>query len=179
MAGAVIRHRPAEVVRAVTHAIEMLQAAKRVEDSAQAVLALLGEAACSERATFWTVHPERWQLHAIASWHAAGFCRFKPRGANRAPTLSLGNAGRVWRSRKPFWATSVEFASVPGRSVDVGLRGGVWFAAKSDTSVYGVIELLGRALEPMTADHLAFVERLGVRLGHVLEELHLRRVRLH
>lgn len=174
-----IRHRRAEVVRAVAHAIEMLQAAKRIEDAAQGVLELLGEAACSERATFWTLDPERRQLQAIASWYAAGFCRFKPRSGHRAPTLSLGNAGHVWRSRKPFWATSLVFASASDRSVDVGLRGGVWFAVKSDTSVYGVIELLGCVLEPMPADYLAFVERLGVRLGHVLEELRYGRVRFH
>jgi GAF domain-containing protein len=174
-----IRHRLAEVVRAVAHAIERLHAAKRVEDAAQDVLELLGRAACSERATFWTLDPERRQLQAIANWDAAGFCRFKHGGGQRTPTLSLGNAGHVWRSRKPLWGTSLVFATVPDQSVDVGLRGGVWFAVKSDTAVYGVIELLGCALEPMTADHLACVERLGVRLGHVLEELRYGRVRLH
>lgn len=171
-----IRHRSAEVARAAADAIRMLRAAKRVEDAAQAILELLGEAACSERATFWTLDPERQQLQPAANWNAAGVRKF---GGHRAPTLSLGNAGRVWRSRKPFWATSVMFVSAPDRSVDVCLSGGVWFAVKSDTSMYGVIEILGRALEPMSADTFAFVERLGVRLGQVLEELRYGRVRFH
>jgi hypothetical protein len=41
------------------------------------------------------------------------------------------------------------------------------------------MELLGRAMEPMTSDHLAVIEQLGVRLGHVIEELQYGSVRLH
>jgi hypothetical protein len=41
----------------------------------------------------------------------------------------------------------------------------------TDTAVYGVIELLGRALEPMSFNDLVIFDRLGVRLGHALEEL--------
>jgi len=69
--------------------------------------------------------------------------------------------------------------SVLPPSLEAGLRGGVWFAVKTDTSVYGVIELLGPALEPKTPDNLVLVERLGFRLGHALEELRHGNARLH
>ena len=49
------------------------------------------------------------------------------------------------------------------------LHGGVWFAVKTDTAMFGVIELLGRALEPAAPENLVNLERLGFRLGLALE----------
>jgi GAF domain-containing protein len=178
-----IRHRLADLDRAVGRAIEVLRAAKHAEEVAQPVLELLAQAACSERATYWTVDAEV-RLRSIASWSALGPTAGTREGEarHRATWLSQGNAGHVWRSRKPLWATSFVLDTTQPGSLGPGLRAGVWFAVKSDTSVYGVIELLGRALESKTPDNLAIVERLGVRLGHTLEELrHGRRggARLH
>ena len=176
-----IRHRLTDLGRAVARAIEMLRATKQqLEQSAPAVLELLGQAACSERATFWTIDPELGRLRATASWGTVGQNRLAP-GANvrhRTSALSHGNAGHVWRSRKPMWATSMVLDTTLDRSFEAGLRGGVWFAVKTDTSVYGVVELLGRALEPKTPDNLVLVERLGARLGHALEEVRYGRRRL-
>jgi GAF domain-containing protein len=176
-----IRHRLSELGSAVTRAIEMLRAAKHVEEVAQAVLELLGQAACSERATFWTVDSELLRLRAIASWSALGpDAPVRDSGIrHRTASLSQGNAGHVWRSRKPLWSTSLVLDTALPRALEAGLRGGVWFAVKTDTSVYGVIELLGRALELKTPDNLVVVERLGFRLGHALEELRHGNARLH
>ncbi len=66
--GAMIRNRFSELDRAVARAIEMLRAAKYVEEVAQGVLELLGQAACSERATFWTADADLRRLRALASW---------------------------------------------------------------------------------------------------------------
>jgi hypothetical protein len=52
----------------------------------------------------------------------------------------------------------------------VALHCGVWFAVKTDTSIYGVIELTGRAMDSRTPDNLFMIERLGFRLGQALEE---------
>lgn len=62
---------------------------------------------------------------------------------------------------------------------DAGLHGGVWFALKTVTAVYAVIEQLGRAFEPKTPGNLIELERLGFRLGYALEELWHGRERLH
>jgi len=168
-----IRRRLAELDRAVGRAIEVLRAAKHVEAVAQDVLELLAHAACSERATYWTADAGLLRLRAIASWSALGPNAVTCEGdvRHRTASLSQGNAGHVWRSRKPLWSTSLVLDTGPPRSIGAGLRGGVWFAVKSDTSVYGVIELLGRALEPKTPDNLVIVERLGFRLGLTLEDL--------
>ena len=170
---AMIRHRLDEMGRAVARAVELLRAARHLEAAARAVLELLGQATCSERATYWTVDPELLRLRAIANWSAAGFGPPVRDGDIRRRTASLshGNAGHVWHSRKPLWSTSLVLDTALPPSLEAGLRGGVWFAVKTDTSVYGVMELLGRALEPKTPDNLVIVERLGFRLGHALEEL--------
>lgn len=176
-----IRHRLSELGSAVARSVEMLRAARHVGEVAQAVLELLGQAACSERATFWVVDSGQQRLRAIASWSAAGCGAPAHDGDMRHRTVSLsqGNAGHVWRSRKPLWSTSLVLDSALPPSLEAGLRGGVWFAVKTDTSVYGVIELLGPALEPKTPDNLVLVERLGFRLGHALEELRHGNARLH
>jgi len=167
-----IRNRLAELGSAVTRAIEMLRGAKQVEAVAQGVLEVLGQAACSERAMFWAVDSEVRNLRAIATWSAeisgmplsGSDCRY------RTVSLSRSNAGHVWRSRKPLWSTSLVLDVAAPSAGEAGMRGGAWFAVKTDTSVYGVIELLGRALDLRTPDNLVFIERMGVRLGHALEE---------
>jgi hypothetical protein len=53
---------------------------------------------------------------------------------------------------------------------EAGLRGGMWFAVKTDTAMYGVIELLAREMPSISAETLAAVERVGSRLGYVIEE---------
>ena len=104
-------------------------------------------------------------MRALASWSAAGINTLALDGDIRPRTASLsqGNAGHVWRSRKPLWSTSLVLDTALPPAVEAGSRGGVWFAVKTDTSVYGVIELLGRALEPTTPDNLVLVEQLAHR----------------
>ncbi len=180
-----IRHRLAELGGAVAHAIEVLRAAQRLEGvTRQTVLGLLAQAACSERATYWAIDPNLMRLCALASWGMVGSTGSTSDGETpyrRITSLSQGNAGQVWRSRKPLWSTSFVLDARPQVSCDesdAGLRGGLWFAVKTDTSMYGVIELLGRALEAKIPDNLVVVERLGFRLGHTLEELRYGRAQL-
>ncbi len=66
------------------------------------------------------------------------------------------------------------------RAAQVGLRAGIWFAVKTDTAIYGVVELLARMPPVITIETLVVVERLGSRLGYVIEELRSERPsRLH
>jgi hypothetical protein len=176
-----IRHRLAALASAVARAIETLRAAKHVEAVAADVIETLGLAASSEQATFWTVDPQLRQLRAIAHWNTSGFTQGSSDSVQRyrAPSWSEGSAARVWRTRKPLWSASSILDTSRRPSIQDGLRGGVWFAVKTDTSVYGVIELLGRALEPSAPENLVHIERLGFRLGHALEELRHGRAHLH
>jgi hypothetical protein len=133
------------------------------------VLALLAPAAESEHATYWRFDPTVMRLRALASWSASKrTASMRHSGmAPRTASLSLSNAGQVWHTRKPLWASALLDMDL---SAGIRLHGGVWFAVKSDTSIYGVIELTGRALDGSIPQNLFLIERLGSRLGHALEE---------
>jgi hypothetical protein len=168
-----IRQRYSELGDAVNHAVEKLRAARPLEKVAPAVLELLATAANSERASYWAVEPALMQLRVIAAWSAVGVdASIRERHARpRNGPLGSGPAGSVWRTGKPLWsACFVLDASLPSTAGSTW-QGGVWFAVKSDTTVYGIVELLGRALHPNTPDDLFMLERLGIRLGQVLEEV--------
>ena len=121
-----IRHRLIELGSAVARAIEMLHAAKHVEEVAPAVLELLAHAAGSERATYWTVDPELLRLRPIATWSAVALDALARERDVRQRTGSLGsgNAGHVWRNRKPLWSSSLVLDSTLPPSLERGLRGG-------------------------------------------------------
>jgi hypothetical protein len=173
-----IRQRFSELSIAVVHCIAGLRVMRQSAESPRAVLKLLGQAACCERAIYWTLDPvSRPQVRA--SWGAL---------STQAPTsdwdiryrissLSQGHVARVWRSGKPVWSASFVPDTAVRSTFGAGPLGGVWFAAKTDSAVYAVIELLGRALEPSPPDNLIFLEQLGYRLGYALEELRHGRAR--
>ena len=51
-----------------------------------------------------------------------------------------------------------------------GLTGGVWFAVKTENTVYAVLELLGQNIVPPTEERIVEIEAFGFRLGHLLNE---------
>lgn len=168
-----IRQRFSELSIALVYSIEAMRAAEQLGEIPGAVLRLLGQAACSERAIYWTVDPVVSRLRSSATWGALS--THAPTSdwdiRYRATPLSQGNVERVWRSGKPLWSTSFVLDTTWPSAFAAGPLGGVWFAVKTDSAVYAVIELLGRALEPKPPDNLEFVEQLGYRLGYALEQL--------
>jgi len=140
----------------------------------EAVLQVVGRATNSERAAFWAPDLTHRKLRVIASWSTVALKPSAPyRGMRYGTALRCRmNAAHVWRTRKPFWSGSMLLDTAHALPGAAELRSGVWFAVKSDTVVYGVIELLGRVLEQRTPDNLFVLERLGVRLGQAFEEGH-------
>ncbi len=179
-----IGERLARLAAATASTIALLRSERGIGAVRQTVLARLAGAARCEWGAYWTLDPSSQRLHAIASWSALG-----PQGQQmeqdaRIRTLALnqGNAGQVWRSRRPIWSTNLALEMCLPRSLDAsaaGLRGGVGFAVKTDTATYGVIELLARVLPHQSAEALIAVERAGFRLGYVLEELRREGSQLH
>jgi hypothetical protein len=179
-----IGERLARLTEAIDSAIALLRSGRPIEKVAQAVLEQLANAARCEWAAFWAPDPLLRRLQAVATWSALG-----PKGEHfeqdaRVRTLASnqGNAGLVWRSRKPIWTTKLVLDMCLPRSLEAseaGLRGGVWFAVKTDTAIYGVIELLARTLPFQTSEALAAVERAGFRLGYALEQQRNEPSRLH
>lgn len=160
---------------ATATAIELLRGASQLEDVAQAVLERLAQAARCEWAAYWAVDPQARALRPVASWSGLG-----PQGRpfdrdayTRIPATNQGYAAKVWRSRKPTWTANLVLDMGMPRSLRAaaaGLRGGMWFAVKTDTAVYGVVELLARVLPAIAPETLVAVERVGSRLGYVIDE---------
>jgi hypothetical protein len=168
-----IRFRTVQLDSAAQSAIEWLRAPKPLEEVAPAVLAALAQGAGSLWAAHWVIDIAGQQLRPFTTWSASESAT--PLSGQDARLLSLGfsNAAVVWCGRKPVWSTTVVPASLssPVASTSPGLYGGVWFALKTDTAVYGVIELLGRAFESKSPEEsMGCLERLGFRLGLALEE---------
>jgi len=165
----------ARLAQATGIAIELLRGASQLEDVAEAVLERLAQAAGCEWAAYWVVDPQARALRPVASWSGLG-----PHGQPLdretrvcIPFTNQGNAAKVWRSRKPIWTANLVLdMGLPRslRAAAAGLRGGMWFAVKTDTALYGVVELLARQLPSITTQTLAVIERVGSRLGYVIEE---------
>jgi hypothetical protein len=157
-------------------AIDLLRGASQLKEVAPAVLERLAQAAGCEWAAYWAVDPQSRALRPVATWSGLG-----PEGhvfdrETRVciPPTSQGNAAKVWRGRKPIWTANLVLdMGLPRslRAAQAGLGGGMWFAVKTDTATYGVVELLARVLPSITAETLAAVERVGSRLGYAIEEL--------
>jgi hypothetical protein len=168
-----IRQRFLELSVAVVCSVEVIRSARQLVEVPQAVVKLLGQAACSERAIYWTVDPVASRPRVAASWGTLSSPGPSSDWGIRYHTASPRDdtVGRVWRSGKPFWSASFVFDTAPPRAYEAGELGAVWFAIKTDSAVYAVIELLGRALEANPPVNLVFLEQLGYRLGYALEEL--------
>jgi len=143
--------------------------------AAPMLLEKLGRALECEWGTFWEVDSRAHVLRPIGTWSASSLEVKKLEQDTRSRNLSLseGNAGHVWRSRKPLWTVDLVKDMCIPRSIDAdraGLHGGVWFALKTDRAVYGVIELLGLNLAPAEEELIAGIEIFGIQLGKILEE---------
>ena len=168
-----IQDRLAQLEQAAVSVIELLRGASRPEDVALASIERLGLAAASEWAAYWMLVPKQRRVRPLAIWSVSGpKVQLPARHPPQTVSDSESTATHVWRNQKPVWATSTVAQGAPRTLEDPqgDLQSGVWFAVKTDTAVYGVIELLGRAFAPRTTANLAVIERLGARLGHALEE---------
>jgi hypothetical protein len=175
----------ARLAQATGIAIELLRGASQLEDVAEAVLERLANAARCTWAAYWVVDPQARALRPVTSWSGLGpeGQAFDRQMRVCIPSTNQGNAAKVWRSRKPIWTANLVLDMGLPRSLSAaaaGLRGGIWFAIKTDTALYGVVELLAPELPSMTTGALVAIERVGSRLGYVIEERRSERAsRLH
>ncbi len=138
-----------------------------------ALLELRGTGLGCEGGTFWKIASACQQLCPVAVWnpHQIKTPKLERDTRFRRLTMSEGNAGHVWRSQKPIWTVDLLRDMCIPRSVAAvyaGLRGGIWFAIKTEHDVYGVIELLGGNISLPDAELLAGIEILGIRLGRAI-----------
>lgn len=174
-----VRKTLTEIEQLFEQTVELLQSAPGIEQAASELLELLAHATGCDWGTYWKVDPIAYVLRPITTWSAPTVSAptLDRDTRSRTLTISEGNAGHVWRSRKPIWTADLMGDMCLPRSaeaIDSGLHGGVWFAVKSEQLVYGVIELLGKEIPHSSDDSLLALERLGIKLGQLVEEKELR-----
>lgn len=162
-----------QLAEAIDAAVALLQDKRRIEES---VLERVAGAMRCEWAAYWTLDPHSGQLQAISSWSALGSLgeRFEQDTRVRSLAQHAGNAWHVWRTRRPIWANDLILEMCLPRSLrasEAGLRAGVWFGVQTERTLYGVIELLARALPYRRYETVMAVERAGFRLGMALDEM--------
>ena len=138
------------------------------------VLILMADIFHCQWATYWQVDPVEMRLRPEVIWnhHLVRTSELDRDTRDRTLSLSEGTAGHVWRTRRPVWTTNLALDMCLPRSLDAqdaGLRGGVWFAVKTDEAVYGVVEMLGLSIPASSEETLIMVEQFGVSLGLLLE----------
>ena len=142
------------------------------------LLAILARPFNCKWATHWKVDPKRGQLYPASIWQeSAPTARLYGDTIKRQLSMSEGTAGHVWRSQKPIWTTNIVLDMCLPRSLDAqeaDLHGGVWFALKTNTAVYGVIEMLGQKLDPANEEVLTMIELVGISMGLLIETAHMR-----
>lgn len=155
--------------------VDILNGAESFDQVASDILEELGKAFLCDWGTYWKVDPTTLTLIPAAIWSLSPLStnRLIKDTQNRHLTLSEGNAGHVWRSKTPFYTTDLVKDMCLPRSLDAleaGLQGGLWFALKTEQVVYGVLELLGKNLPPITPEVLLNIEILGLKLGEKIEK---------
>jgi hypothetical protein len=179
-----IRHRIRDLDGAAGRAISMLRLSSQQVEIAQTVLDSLARASACHWGAYWALDTVPRRLRPIAIWSASSLetqlfgCDLR----RRPLSMSLANARQVWCSGKPLWSTCSVLDVSPRRTrhlAEVGLQAGVWFAVQTGSSVYGVIELRGRAAQPRAPDNLIALQGLGFRLGSAIEEFARAREVLH
>ena len=159
---------------AFAEADRLLQSQKLDHDTAINVLKICGTALQCQWGTFWLVDPSVMLLNPIATWsNQLGTLKLEQDTQAKSLSLSEGNAGHVWRSKKPIWTVDLIKDMCIPRSLDAetaGLHGGIWFALKTERAVYGVIELLGVDLPEADDELLAGIEILGIHFGKIIEQ---------
>ena len=164
-----------ELSRLSDSALDGIRSGPNIGHAAPSLLKLLAGATKCEWATFWKVDPDALVLRPIAtlSSQEAPARQLELDTRNRTLSLSEGNAGHVWRTRRPIWTNDLVRDMCIPRSLDAsasGLQGGIWFALKTDQVVYGVIELLGKKLPHSTEESIAAIEILGIKFGRLIED---------
>jgi hypothetical protein len=155
--------------------VTSLMVAGKIEIVTPQMIQVLGNALGCDWGTYWKVDSELYQLRPVATWSNLDVESRDLDNDTKSRTLSLseGTAGHVWRNRKPVWTLDLVKDMCLPRSLDAeraGLHGGIWFAIKTETTVYGVVELLGKDLVSPNDELLTRIERFGVHLGKIFED---------
>jgi hypothetical protein len=156
------------------HVLEKARRFRLLSVMPQQLLFALAETLHCQWAAYWQVDSARTRLHPVTVWTESGLETetLLSHTSKRALAANEGTVGHVWKTGRPVLTTNVLRDMCLPRSIDAsscGFRRGIWFAVKTEIAVHGVVELLGRHIDPAGAEAVTTVENLGIALGRLIE----------
>ncbi len=155
--------------------IKIAESYSSFDEAAPEILKFVCKYFTAEWGTYWKVNSVLYTLNAFYVHVEPGhdFSRLVTNTKSRSLSMSEGNAGHVWRSKIPILSNNLVNDMCIPRSLDAnkgGVNSGVWFALKSDDTVFGVIELLAKKLPSSNTQTLHLLEALGTKLGYFFRQ---------
>jgi two-component system sensor histidine kinase/response regulator len=151
-----------------------LAEAASLGEAAPRLLRAICEALGYECGVLWSVDHRAKLLRWVATWHPAS-ASFDPLDeANQHATfpLGVGLPGRTWASAALAWCAhlpSEDDAPRAGAASRAGLRGAFGFPIIRGTDVLGVMEFLGRVVQPPDAGVQEVLSTVGRQIGLFVE----------
>lgn len=137
------------------------------------VLEMIASAFDCEVATYWSLDPKLQILREARSWYSTGVRaeRLHIDTSKRTFHIGEGMPGRAWKFERPYLSNDLQMDMSLPRSTevhDLGFKSGLWFPVKTEQSVLGVIELLGRNNISDDQEFRRFYEKFGPEVGLAL-----------
>lgn len=152
---------------------------KTLEEALDDVLAFIGESDGWDCAVLWLVDPTGRELEPVTFWARQGLdaAAFHARVRALRFARERGIPGRAWARDEVIWVpdlldeTNVVRAEAAARA---GLHGAVAVPLRDADRVVGVMEVLARAVRPMSEQRRRALVRAGASLGRLIvrQELH-------
>jgi signal transduction histidine kinase len=147
---------------------------KSLDELLQDVLAFVGESDNWDCGVVWLLDPSGKELEPAAIWSRPDIntTRFEERVIQLRFARGRGVPGRAWAREEVVWVTDLldESGLVRGESAAAaGLHGAAAVPLRDAGRTVGVIELLTRAVRPMSEQGRRALTRAGSSLGRLIE----------
>jgi signal transduction histidine kinase len=151
----------------------MFEPEKALEESLQDVLEFICESDGWDCAVIWLIDATTTQLEPAAVWTRPGMdaAKFRMRTADLRVPRGRGVPGRAWSQDEVIWVadildeTGIVRAEAAARA---GLHGAVAVPLHDADRIVGVLEVLARAVRPISEQRRRALTRAGSSLGRLI-----------
>ena len=146
---------------------------KPVEESLDDVLEFICESDGWDCAVMWLLDPTGTRLEPASIWSRPGINtdKFRKRVHDLRFTRGRGVPGRAWARDEVIWVADIfdESGIMRGEAAaSAGLHGAVSVPLRDADRIVGVLEILSRAVRPMSEQGRRALSRAGASLGRLI-----------
>lgn len=156
-------------------------AEKPLEETLDDVLEFICESDGWDCAVMWLVDPTGTRLEPFAIWSRGNLdaAKFRERVTESRFPRGRGVPGRAWARDEVIWVTDLLDESGVLRAeaaARAGLHGAVAVPLRDADRIVGVMEILARAVRPMSAQRRRALTRAGASLGRLIVRTQLQQL---